>query len=65
VDWTHFVAKIYEHVDTDANHLGCLTKLKQSGTVEEFIATFERLDFHTEGMSDDFFSRIFYQWPQG
>jgi hypothetical protein len=49
------VAELYEHFDTDTNHLGHLTKLKQSGTVEDFIASFERLDFHTEGMSDAFF----------
>jgi hypothetical protein len=55
VSWTHFVAEIYEHFDTDTNHLGHLTKLKQSGTVEEFIAAFERLSFRTEGMFDAFF----------
>jgi hypothetical protein len=43
------------YFDTDTNHLGCLTKLKQSGIVEDFIASFEQLDFHTEGMSDAFF----------
>jgi hypothetical protein len=30
--WTHFVAELYECFDTNTNHLGCLTKLKQSGT---------------------------------
>jgi hypothetical protein len=45
----------YEHFDTDTHHLGRLTNLKQSGTVEEFIVVFERLDFCTEGMSDAFF----------
>jgi hypothetical protein len=55
VAWTHFVAELYERFDTDTNHLGRLTKLKQSGTVEDFIASFERLDFRTEGMSDAFF----------
>jgi hypothetical protein len=59
VAWTHFVAELYEHFDTDTNHLGRLTKLKQSGTVEDFIAAFERLDFHTEGMSDAFFRECF------
>jgi hypothetical protein len=59
VAWTHFVADIYEFFDTDTNHLGHLTKLKQSGTMEDFIATFERLDFHTEGMSDAFFRECF------
>jgi hypothetical protein len=65
VAWTQFVAELYERFDTDTHHLGHLTKLKQSGTVEDFIASFERLDFRTEGMSDAFFPRMFYQWPQG
>jgi hypothetical protein len=50
--WTHFVAEIYERFDTDTNHLGRLTKLKQYVTVEDFISSFERLDFHTEGTSN-------------
>jgi hypothetical protein len=41
VSWTHFVVEIYEQFDTDANHLGRLKKLKQSGIVEDFIAGFE------------------------
>jgi hypothetical protein len=53
------VAELYEHFDTDTNHLGRLKKLKQYGTVEDFIASFERLDFHTEGMSDAFFQECF------
>ena len=52
--WTHFVAKLM-NVLTHTNHLGHLKKLKQSGIVEEFIASFERLNFRTEGMSDAFF----------
>jgi hypothetical protein len=47
VAWTQFVAELYECFDIDTNHLGRLTKLKQSGTMEDFITTFERLDFHT------------------
>jgi hypothetical protein len=37
--------EIYELYEIDTNHLVCLTKLKQLGTVEDFIATFEHLDF--------------------
>jgi hypothetical protein len=59
IAWTHFVAELYECFDTDTNHLGHLTKLKQSGTVEDFIAAFERLAFWTEGMSDAFFRECF------
>jgi hypothetical protein len=41
VPWTHFVAELYERFETDTNHLGRLTKLKQSSIVEDFIASFE------------------------
>jgi hypothetical protein len=37
VGWTQFVIEIYECFDIDTNHLGHLTKLKQSGTMEDFI----------------------------
>jgi hypothetical protein len=59
ISWTQFVAELYEHFDTDTNHLGRLTKLKQSGTVEDYIAAFERLAFRTEGMTDAFFRECF------
>jgi hypothetical protein len=49
------VANLYERFHTNTNHLVCLKKLKQYGTVEDFIASFERLDFCTEGMSEAFF----------
>jgi hypothetical protein len=57
--WKQFVAELYDCFDFDTHHLGCLTKLKQSGTVEDFIVTFEHLAFKTEGMSDDFFRECF------
>jgi hypothetical protein len=53
------VADLYECFDIDTNHLGCLTKLKQSDIVEDFIAFFERPGFRTEGMSNDFFLEWF------
>ena len=59
IAWTQFVAELYERFDTDTNHLGRLKKLKQSGTVEDFIAAFERLDFQTKGMTDAFFRECF------
>jgi hypothetical protein len=59
IAWTHFVAELYELFDTDTNHLGHLTKLKQSGIVEDFIDVFECLAFRTEGMSDAFFRECF------
>jgi hypothetical protein len=57
--WTQFVAELYDRFDSDTHHLGRLTKLKQSGIVEEFIAAFEHLDFRMEGMSDSFFRECF------
>jgi hypothetical protein len=59
IAWTHFVVELYERFDIDTNHLGHLTKMKQLGIVEDFIATFECLDFRTEGMSDVFFRECF------
>jgi hypothetical protein len=53
------VTELYERFDIDTNHLGCLTKLKQSRIVEDFIATFEHLAFQTEGMTDVFFRECF------
>jgi hypothetical protein len=53
------VAEIYECFDIDTNHLVHLTKLKQSGIVEDFIVSFEKLTFRTEGMSDAFFWECF------
>jgi hypothetical protein len=55
IAWTQFVAELYEFFDTDTNHLFRLIKLKQSGTIEDFIVAFERLAFQTEGMTDAFF----------
>jgi hypothetical protein len=49
------VTELYERFDIDTNHLGCFTKLKQSRTVEDFIAAFEHLAFQTEGMTNVFF----------
>jgi hypothetical protein len=53
------VAELYERFDTNTNHLGHLTKIKQLGIVEEFIAAFEHLDFRTEGVSNAFFREYF------
>jgi hypothetical protein len=59
IAWTHFVVEIYERFVIDTNHLGHFTKLKQLGTVEDFIASFESMDFIIEGMSDAFFRECF------
>jgi hypothetical protein len=59
IAWTQFVTELYENFDTDTNHLDHLTKLKQSGTVEDFTVSFEWLAFRTEGMTDAFFHECF------
>jgi hypothetical protein len=55
VSWSHFVAELHEQFDRDTHHLGRLTKLKVSGTMEYFIVSFEHLYFRTEGMTYAFF----------
>jgi hypothetical protein len=45
ISWTHSIAKLYDHFDIDSHLLGRLKKLKQSGIVEDFITSFENLDF--------------------
>jgi hypothetical protein len=45
ISWTQFVTEFYECFEMDTNHLGHFKKLKQSGTVEDFIAAFDHLDF--------------------
>jgi hypothetical protein len=59
IAWKKFVAEIYEHFDTETNHLVHLKKLKQLGRVEYFIASLEHLDFRTWGMSNTFFRECF------
>jgi hypothetical protein len=53
------VAELYDRFDSDTHNLGHLTKLNQFGTMEDFIVTFEHLDFRTKGMSDAFFREFF------
>ena len=53
------MAELYERFDTNTHHSCHLTKLNYSSIVEDFIASFERLDFRTEGMSDAFFQECF------
>jgi hypothetical protein len=59
IAWTQFVTEFYEHFDMDTNHLGCLTNLKQSRTVEDFIDSFERMAFQIEDMTNAFFLECF------
>jgi hypothetical protein len=59
IAWTQFMVELYERFETDTNYLGHLTKLKQLGTVEDFIVAFECLAFRAEGMTNAFFRECF------
>lgn len=59
VTWTQFVAELYYRFDSDTHHLGHLTKLKQSRTMEDFIAAFEHLAIRMGSMSDACFMECF------
>jgi hypothetical protein len=54
VAWTHFIVELCDRFDSDNHHLVSLTNFKKSGIVEDFITTFEHLDFKMEGMSNAF-----------
>jgi len=49
VAWKFFIVDLYECFDIDPHHLGHLTKLKQSITMEDFITAFEHLDLSNGG----------------
>jgi hypothetical protein len=50
---------IYESFELDTYYLGCLRKLKQYHTIEDYMSFFEKLYFHTEVMLDTFFRECF------
>eukprot|EP00253_Pinus_taeda_P034242 PITA_34242 len=43
----------------ESSFLGPLTKLQQTGTVDEYITAFEALAFRTRGLSDVFYTKCF------
>jgi hypothetical protein len=64
ISWIPFVFELYAHFDIDTHYIGQLTKLKQSGIVEDFITSFKHLAFRTEVMSDAFFHELFISGPK-
>jgi hypothetical protein len=56
---TQFVAELYDFFDNDTRCLVRLTKLKQSGTVEDFITSFDNLAFRIDRMTYVFFWECF------
>jgi len=54
--WTQFTKALQDHFDEESYFLSHLTKLRQTGTVDEYITAFEALAFRTWGLSDVFYT---------
>eukprot|EP00253_Pinus_taeda_P027555 PITA_27555 len=54
-----FSKALSDHFDHESNLLGRLTKLQQTGTVQEYIKAFEALAFRTGGLTDEFYLECF------
>eukprot|EP00253_Pinus_taeda_P035434 PITA_35434 len=57
--WTQFTKALRDRFEQEDSFLGRLTKLRQTGIVEEYITTFEGLAFHTKGLLDEFYTECF------
>eukprot|EP00253_Pinus_taeda_P029026 PITA_29026 len=57
--WDKFKKALTDRFDQESSFLGCLTKLRQTGTVDEYITAFEALAFCTRGLSDVFYTECF------
>eukprot|EP00253_Pinus_taeda_P017311 PITA_17311 len=57
--WDTFKKALIERFDHESTFLGRLTKLRQTGTVDEYITAFEALAFCTMGLQDAFYTECF------
>ena len=57
--WTKFTKALQDCFDQESSFLGRLTKLRQTGIVDEYITAFEALAFRTWGLSDVFYTECF------
>eukprot|EP00253_Pinus_taeda_P028301 PITA_28301 len=57
--WTQFTKALRDRFEQEESYLDRLTKLRQTGTVEEYINAFESLAFCTKGLTDDFYTECF------
>eukprot|EP00253_Pinus_taeda_P029980 PITA_29980 len=57
--WTQFTKALRDRFEQEDSYLGRLTKLRQTGTVEEYINAFESLAFRTKGLTDEFYMECF------
>jgi len=56
---TKFTKALQDRFDQESSFLGRLTKLRKTGTVDEYIIAFEALAFRTWGLSDVFYTECF------
>jgi len=54
-----FTKAVCARFDRESHFLGRLTKLRQTGSITDFITEFEQLDIRTEGLSDAFYLECF------
>ena len=59
-----FAKAICDRFDHESNFLGRLTKLRQIGTINDYITAFEKLAFHTVGLGDEFYLECFISGPK-
>eukprot|EP00253_Pinus_taeda_P012384 PITA_12384 len=57
--WDKFKKALTDRFDQEYDFLGRLTKLRQTGTVDEYITAFEALAFHTRRLSDVLYTECF------
>ena len=57
--WAQFTKSLRDRFEQEDSFLGRLTKLRQTGTVDEYIIAFEALAFRTWGLTDVFYTECF------
>jgi len=57
--WTQFTKALRDHFEQEDSFLGRLTKLRQTGIVDEYIIAFEALAFRVRGLTDAFYMKCF------
>jgi len=57
--WATFKKALTKHFDQESSFLGRLTKLQQTGTMDEYVTAFEALAFRTRDLSDAFYTKCF------
>ena len=57
--WPQFTKALRARFEQEDSFLGRLTKLRQTGTVDEYITAFEALAFRTKRLSDEFYMECF------